>query len=93
MADAQTQPSPAGLEPPHRPEYLRAVVAGSDIGVVQKPLTIWQRLVNQAWLRKAFISFSRVISCPANAGPNEKGRRCPTPCSCQVFGRLESTFN
>jgi NitT/TauT family transport system permease protein len=41
--------------PPLRPEYLRDVVAGRDIGVVQKPLTLWQRLANQAWLRKAFI--------------------------------------
>ena len=41
--------------PPTRPEYLRDVVAGRDIGVVQKPLTLWQRLVNQAWLRKPFI--------------------------------------
>ena len=28
--------------PPVRPEYLRDVVAGGDIGVVQKPLTVWQ---------------------------------------------------
>jgi NitT/TauT family transport system permease protein len=41
--------------PPIRPEYLREVVEGGDVGVVQKPLTIWQRLVNQGWLRKTFI--------------------------------------
>jgi NitT/TauT family transport system permease protein len=41
--------------PPLRPEYLRDVVAGEDIGVVQQPLTVWQRLANQSWLRKAFI--------------------------------------
>jgi NitT/TauT family transport system permease protein len=41
--------------PPLRPEYLRDTVATADIGVVQKPLTVWQRLVNQAWLRKALI--------------------------------------
>jgi NitT/TauT family transport system permease protein len=41
--------------PPVRPEYLREVVEGGDIGVVQKPLTVWQRLVNQGWLRKTFI--------------------------------------
>lgn len=41
--------------PPTRAEYVRDTVAGGDIGVVQQPLTIWQRLVNQAWLRKAFI--------------------------------------
>jgi sulfonate transport system permease protein len=41
--------------PPQRPEYLRDVVAGEDIGVVQQPLTLGQKLANQAWLRKAFI--------------------------------------
>ena len=41
--------------PPVRREYLRDVVAGRDIGVVQRPLTAWQRIVNQGWLRKAFI--------------------------------------
>ena len=41
--------------PPLRPEYLRDTVAGSGIGVVQKPLTVWQRLAQQAWLRKALI--------------------------------------
>jgi len=41
--------------PPQRPEYLRDVVAGDDIGVVQQPLTLGQKLANQAWLRKAFI--------------------------------------
>jgi NitT/TauT family transport system permease protein len=48
-----TQLPPAS--PPLRPEYLRDVIAGRDIGVVQKPLTLWQKLANQAWLRKAFI--------------------------------------
>ncbi len=41
--------------PPTRPEYLRDVIAGSDIGVVEKPLTTLQRLANQAWLRKSLI--------------------------------------
>ena len=41
--------------PPLRREYLRDVIAGADIGVVQKPLTIVQQIVNQAWLRKAII--------------------------------------
>ena len=56
MAEMRAQvtrlPIPA---PPLRPEYPRDVVAGADIGVVQKPLTSWQRLTNQGWLRKAFI--------------------------------------
>src|SRR5579871_3602023 len=41
--------------PPTRGEYLRDVVASRDIGVVEKPLTLVQQIVNQAWLRKAFI--------------------------------------
>jgi NitT/TauT family transport system permease protein len=46
---------PAVGLPPVRPEYVREVVAGRDIGVVQAPLTLWQRLANQGWLRKAFL--------------------------------------
>jgi NitT/TauT family transport system permease protein len=41
--------------PPTRPEYVRDVVAGRNIGVVQKPLTTWERLTNQNWVRKIFI--------------------------------------
>ncbi|MBO0763564.1 MAG: ABC transporter permease subunit [Hyphomicrobiaceae bacterium] len=41
--------------PPTRTEYLREVVAGQDIGVVQAPLTPWQRLANQGWLRKGLL--------------------------------------
>jgi NitT/TauT family transport system permease protein len=55
MADVHAPAARLPAPPPKRPEYLRDTVAGGDIGVVQKPLTIWQRLVNQAWLRKAFI--------------------------------------
>jgi NitT/TauT family transport system permease protein len=53
---ASTQTTVDGLVvPPQRPEYVRGVVAGKDIGVVQKPLTTWERLTNQNWLRKIFI--------------------------------------
>jgi NitT/TauT family transport system permease protein len=55
MADTQITAARPRPVPPSRPEYLRDVVASRDIGVVQKPLTLWQRLVNQAWLRKVFI--------------------------------------
>jgi len=41
--------------PPTRGEYLRDVVASRDIGVVEKPLTLAQQIVNQAWLRKTVI--------------------------------------
>jgi NitT/TauT family transport system permease protein len=34
---------------------MRDTIAGPDIGVVQKPLTVFQRLTNQGWLRKAII--------------------------------------
>jgi NitT/TauT family transport system permease protein len=57
MVDAPSAASRRPAAPPLRPEYLRDVVAGDDIGVVQQPLTVWQRLVNEAWLRKAFILF------------------------------------
>ena len=55
MADTQITAARPRPVPPSRPEYLRDVVASGDIGVVQKPLTLWQRLANQAWLRKVFI--------------------------------------
>jgi NitT/TauT family transport system permease protein len=41
--------------PPKRPEYMRDTVAAQDFGVVEKPLTVWQRLANQGWLRKGII--------------------------------------
>ena len=55
MVDAHAAAARPLAVPPLRPEYLRDVVAGEDIGVVQQPLTVWQRLANQSWLRKAFI--------------------------------------
>jgi NitT/TauT family transport system permease protein len=51
---APTRPTPT-TTPPKRPEYMRQTVASQDFGVVEKPLTLWQRLANQGWLRKAFI--------------------------------------
>ena len=38
-----------------RPEYVREMVDDSAFGVVEKPLTPWERIYNQAWLRKLFI--------------------------------------
>jgi NitT/TauT family transport system permease protein len=55
MADVDAHSGTTRAVPPVRPEYLRDTVAGGEIGVVQKPLTLWQRLLNQAWLRKAVI--------------------------------------
>ncbi len=55
MADTQTAAGTLPDLPPQRAEYLRDVIAGNDIGVVQKPLTPWERLTNQNWIRKIFI--------------------------------------
>ena len=53
--------------PPVRSEYMHDVIAGDDIGVVQKPLTLWQQFVNQAWLRKSVILLVIVIAWEAYA--------------------------
>ncbi|MGP0094689.1 MAG: ABC transporter permease [Xanthobacteraceae bacterium] len=56
MTEADASSARAALAvPPTRPEYLRDTVADQNFGVVQKPLTVWQRLGNQAWLRKSLI--------------------------------------
>jgi NitT/TauT family transport system permease protein len=36
-----------------RPEIVRPPHATQDFGVVEKPLTVFERIYNQAWLRKA----------------------------------------
>ena len=42
-------------QPPHqRPEYER-IVQDTGFGVVEKPLTTWEKIYNQAWLRKVVI--------------------------------------
>jgi len=40
---------------PHRPEYVRQTEATQDFGVVEKPLTLFERIYNQGWVRKAVI--------------------------------------
>ena len=56
MADVRAPGRPMSpAVPPKRPEYMRDTVASRDFGVVEKPLTVWQRLANQGWLRKAII--------------------------------------
>ncbi len=56
MAESRAPARPmSAAVPPKRPEYMRDTVASRDFGVVEKPLSIWQRLGNQGWLRKAFI--------------------------------------
>jgi NitT/TauT family transport system permease protein len=55
MADAAAIPARSLGLPPSRPEYVREVVPGKDMGVIEQPLTLWQKLANQGWLRKAII--------------------------------------
>jgi NitT/TauT family transport system permease protein len=56
MADVRSPARPVSAAvPPKRPEYMRDTVASRDFGVVEKPLSVWQRLGNQGWIRKAFI--------------------------------------
>jgi NitT/TauT family transport system permease protein len=55
MTDIQANAGRWLSTPPTRNEYLRDVNAEGDLGVVQKPLTLWQQLGNQGWLRKTAI--------------------------------------
>ncbi len=38
-----------------RPEFVREVDAGTDYGVVEKPLTIWEKIFNNAGVRKTLL--------------------------------------
>ena len=40
---------------PARPEFVRETKLDQEFGVVEKPLTTWEKLYNQTWLRKALI--------------------------------------
>lgn len=42
-------------EPPARPEYVRDDLAARDFGVVEQPLTAFERVTNTGWVRKGFI--------------------------------------
>ncbi|HUC47689.1 MAG TPA: ABC transporter permease [Hyphomicrobiaceae bacterium] len=72
--------------PPTRPEYLRDVIAGSDIGVVEKPLTTLQRLANQGWLRKSLILIVIAIAWEAYA------RRLNNPLLVPTFSATLEAF-
>jgi len=67
MADVHIVAARSTALPPQRPEYLCDTIASGDIGVVQQPLTLWQRLVSQAWLRKAFILLVIAVAWQAYA--------------------------
>ena len=38
-----------------RPEFVRQTVPDTGFGVVEKPLTLWEQIYNQSWLRKILI--------------------------------------
>jgi NitT/TauT family transport system permease protein len=38
-----------------RPEYIRETVTDNDFGVIEKPLTVFERLYNNSFLRKAVL--------------------------------------
>ena len=38
--------------PAARPEVLREPVSSASFGIVEKPLSIWERITNQGWVRK-----------------------------------------
>jgi len=72
--------------PPTRAEYVRDVIAGDDIGVVQKPLTVFQRLANQAWLRKSLILVVIAVAWEAYA------RRLNNPLLVPTFSSTLEAF-
>jgi NitT/TauT family transport system permease protein len=47
--------------PPTRAEYTHDITGG-ELGVVQKPLTLAEQLMNQGWLRKALILIVIVVA-------------------------------
>jgi NitT/TauT family transport system permease protein len=55
MVDIQATAGRWLATPPVRAEYTHEVDAGAELGVVQKPLTVAERLMNQGWLRKTMI--------------------------------------
>ncbi len=52
MSDTRVPAGPVG---PARPEFVRETRLDQEFGVVEKPLTVWEKLYNQTWLRKALI--------------------------------------
>lgn len=44
-----------------RPEILRAPHGNGDFGIIERPLTVFERLYNQAWLRKTLLVVLLVI--------------------------------
>src|SRR4051812_23361245 len=42
-------------EPAQRPEIYREPLSQDQFGIIEKPLTSFERLYNQGWLRKLFV--------------------------------------
>jgi sulfonate transport system permease protein len=55
MTDIQATAGRLLAAPPVRAEYMHDVETGAEFGVVQKPLTVTERLMNHGWLRKTII--------------------------------------
>ncbi|HVZ07100.1 MAG TPA: ABC transporter permease [Rhodopila sp.] len=50
-----------------RPEILNRTRGGQDFGIIEKPLTPFERLYNQVWLRKSFIILVLIVAWEAYA--------------------------
>jgi NitT/TauT family transport system permease protein len=45
----------AGLEPQRRPEIYKETLGADQFGIIEKPLTVLERMFNQGWLRKLLL--------------------------------------
>jgi NitT/TauT family transport system permease protein len=79
MAEVLTPTARAGPQaPPTRPEYMRETIADRDFGIVEKPLSFWQRLANRGWLRKSFILVAIALAWEAYARHLDNSLLVPT---------------
>jgi len=62
MTDIQATAGRLLANPPARAEYTRNVDTGAEFGVVQKPLTLTERLMNHGWLRKTIILVAIMVA-------------------------------
>jgi NitT/TauT family transport system permease protein len=62
MTDIQATAGRLLANPPARAEYTRNVETGAEFGVVQKPLTLTERLMNHGWLRKTIILVAIMVA-------------------------------
>jgi NitT/TauT family transport system permease protein len=62
MTDIQATAGRLLANPPARAEYTQNVETGAEFGVVQKPLTLTERLMNHGWLRKTIILVAIMVA-------------------------------